>query len=77
MSDERTLDLLEAKIEELRKLDEIDGMELGKEIERLEKRLEDLRRDLYSSLSDWERVRLARHAKRPYALDYLLSLIHI
>ena len=71
MSDERTLDLLEAKIEELRTLDEIDGMDLGKEIARLEKRLEDLRRDLYSSLSDWERVRLARHAKRPYALDYL------
>jgi acetyl-CoA carboxylase carboxyl transferase subunit alpha len=71
MSDERTLDLLEAKIEELRKLDEIDGMALGKEIARLEKRLEDLRRELYSSLGDWERVRLARHPKRPYALDYI------
>ena len=71
MSDERTLDLLEAKIEELRKLDEVDGMDLGKEISRLEKKLEDLRRELYASLGDWERVRLARHPKRPYALDYI------
>ena len=71
MSDERTLDLLEAKIEELRKLDEVDGMDLGREIARLEKKLEDLRRELYASLGDWERVRLARHPKRPYALDYI------
>lgn len=71
MSDERTLDLLEAKIEELRKLDEVNGMDLGKEVTRLEKKLEDLRRELYASLGDWERVRLARHPKRPYALDYI------
>jgi len=71
MSDERTLDLLETKIEELRKLNEVDGMDLAKEIARLERKLEDLRRELYSSLTDWERVRLARHPKRPYALDYI------
>jgi len=71
MSDERTLDLLEAKIAELRKLDEVDGMNLSEEVARLEERLEDLRRELYSSLSDWERVRIARHPKRPYALDYV------
>lgn len=74
MSDERTLDLLEAKIQELRTLDEVDGMDLGKEITKLETRLEDLRRELYSSLSDWERVRIARNPKRPYALDYIDEL---
>jgi len=75
MSDERTLDLLEAKIAELRTLDEIDGMNLGGEIARLETRLEDLRRELYSNLSDWERVRIARHPKRPYALDYVDEIL--
>jgi len=74
MSDERTLDLLETKIQELRALDEVDGMDLGKEIAKLEKRLESLRRELYASLSDWERVRIARHPKRPYALDYIDEL---
>jgi len=71
MSDERTLDLLEAKIEELRELNAVDGIDLSKEISKLEKKLEDLRRELYSNLSDWERVKLARHPKRPYSLDYI------
>ena len=71
MSEERTLDLLEAKIEELRSLNREDGIDLSGEIERLEKKLEAMRRELYSNLSDWERVRFARHPKRPYALDYI------
>jgi acetyl-CoA carboxylase carboxyl transferase subunit alpha len=71
MTDERTLDLLEAKIEELRQLNAMDGMDLSKEISRLEEKLAVLRQDLYSNLTDWERVRIARHPKRPYALDYI------
>ncbi len=71
MSDERTLDLLEAKIEELRSLDATDGIDLSKEIDLLEAKIEELRVELYANLSDWERVRLARHPKRPYALDYI------
>ena len=71
MSDERTLDLLEAKIEELRHLNATDGIDLSKEIERLETKLNELRQELYASLSDWERVKLARHPKRPYSLDYI------
>lgn len=70
MSDERTLDLLEAKIEELRHLNTADGIDLSKEIERLEAKLDELREELYANLSDWERVKLARHPKRPYSLDY-------
>jgi acetyl-CoA carboxylase carboxyl transferase subunit alpha len=69
MSDERTLDLLEAKIAELRELDKLDGMELGAEIERLERKLESLRVERYAELTDWDRVKLARHAKRPTSLD--------
>ncbi|MFC2078533.1 acetyl-CoA carboxylase carboxyltransferase subunit alpha [Candidatus Bipolaricaulota bacterium] len=74
MSDERTLDLLEAKIEELRQLDAMDGIDLSGEITKLEKKLVELRRELYSSLSDWERVKIARNPKRPYALDYIEML---
>ncbi|HCP32242.1 TPA: acetyl-CoA carboxylase carboxyl transferase subunit alpha [Candidatus Acetothermia bacterium] len=71
MSDERTLDLLEAKIKELRELDKTDGINLSTEIARLEKKLEALREELYANLSDWERVKIARHPKRPYSLDYI------
>ena len=69
MSDERTLDLLEAKIAELRELDKLDGMDLAAEIQRLESKLEALRVERYAELSDWDRVQLARHAKRPTSLD--------
>jgi len=71
MSDERTLDLLEAKIEELRQMNSQNGIDLSHEIRTLEKKLERLRRDLFENLSDWERVKTARHPKRPYALDYI------
>jgi acetyl-CoA carboxylase carboxyl transferase subunit alpha len=71
MSNERNLDLLEAKIEELRQLNSIDGIDLSGEIAKLETKLVALRRELYASLSDWERVKIARNPKRPYALDYI------
>jgi len=74
MSDERTLDLLEAKIEELKQLNAMEGIELSGEITKLEKKLVDLRKELYSNLSDWERVKIARNPKRPYALDYITAL---
>ncbi|UCF10742.1 MAG: acetyl-CoA carboxylase carboxyltransferase subunit alpha, partial [Candidatus Bipolaricaulota bacterium] len=69
MSDERTLDLLEAKIAELRELNKLDGMNLAAEIGKLERKLESLRIEHYAELSDWDRVKLARHAKRPTSLD--------
>lgn len=74
MSDERNLDLLETKIEELRQLNEVGGIDLSGEIARLEEKLTDLRRGLYENLTDWDRVKIARHPKRPYALDYIETI---
>lgn len=74
MSNERTLDLLETKIEELKQLNEMEGIDLSGEIAKLEKKLIELRRELYSNLSDWERVKIARNPKRPYALDYIRTM---
>ena len=71
MSDERTLDLLEAKIQELRELNSADGLDLSAEISKLERKLAQLRTELYANLGDWERVRIARNPKRPYSLDYI------
>ena len=71
MSNERTLDLLETKIDELRQLNTMDGIDLSGEIAKLETKLDALRRDLYANLSDWERVKIARNPKRPYSLDYI------
>jgi len=74
MSDEQTLDLLAAKIQELRELNKTDGIDLRHEITRLEKKLEKLREELYADLSDWERVKIARHPQRPFSLDYIQEI---
>ena len=42
-----------------------------KEREKLEKKLEKLKSELFTNLTDWQRAQLARHPKRPYTLDYL------
>ena len=46
----------------------------NKEREKLIKKLDKLKADLFSHLTDWQRAQLARHPKRPYTLDYLERL---
>lgn len=43
----------------------------AREREKLEKKLDKLKADLFSNLTNWQRAQLARHPKRPYTLDYL------
>ena len=43
--------------------------------ERLQQQLESLRRSVFSSLTPWQTTLVARHAKRPYTLDYVQHLI--
>ncbi len=45
-----------------------------KEREKLEKKRDKLKADLFTNLTDWQRAQLARHPKRPYTLDYLERL---
>ncbi|TSA51107.1 acetyl-CoA carboxylase carboxyl transferase subunit alpha, partial [archaeon] len=71
MAEKRTIELLEAKIQELRELNKMEEIDMSSEIARLAEKLEGLKIDTYSNLSDWERVKIARHPERPYALDYI------
>src|SRR3569832_1999522 len=41
------------------------------EVRSVEKRISDAQRDIYTKLTPWQRVQIARHPKRPYALDYV------
>ena len=47
------------------------NVDLTAEIAALEKKLEEAQRELYTNLTPWQRVQIARHPKRPYALDYI------
>ena len=65
---------LETKIQELRDFAASSNIEVGEEVLRLERRAERLRREIYTKLSRWQRVQLARHPRRPYTLDYVAEL---
>ncbi len=62
---------LEKRILEMREFASGGSVELNSEIESLERKLEKLTREIYSNLSRWQRVQLARHPKRPYTNDYI------
>lgn len=65
---------LEKKIKELRELSITDDEVLTPEIERLEKRVDELRESIFTNLTRWQRVQLARHPDRPYTLDYIFKI---
>jgi len=62
---------LETKIKELREFAASSNIEVGEEVSRLEKKADKMRREIYTRLSRWQRVQLARHPRRPYTLDYI------
>ncbi|HRZ40292.1 MAG TPA: acetyl-CoA carboxylase carboxyl transferase subunit alpha, partial [Candidatus Omnitrophota bacterium] len=72
---EKPIAELESKIEELRTFGSEKNVDLGSEISRLEKKLQQMKNDVYGQLTDWQRVQIARHPARPYTLDYINMLM--
>jgi acetyl-CoA carboxylase carboxyl transferase subunit alpha len=62
---------LEAKIEELRFVQDDSAVDISEEIERLQKKSQLLLKDIYAKLTPWQVAQLARHPQRPYTLDYV------
>ncbi|HZO17784.1 MAG TPA: acetyl-CoA carboxylase carboxyltransferase subunit alpha [Gemmatimonadaceae bacterium] len=62
---------LQNQIDELKKMAEKQQLTVGDEIAPLEKRLADLRVEIYRNLSPLQRVLVARHKDRPFTLDYV------
>ncbi len=71
---EKPISVLEQKIAEMREYAQSSGLELEDDIRRLEEKAAQLRREIYSNLSRWQRVQLARHPQRPYTLDYIARM---
>ena len=65
---------LKQKIEELRRFTSDSGVDLSGEVENLESRLEELTSTVYSGLTSWQRVQLARQPGRPTTLEYIEGL---
>ncbi len=68
---EKPITELENAIEELRRLTAERGIDRSKEIAELESQRERLLRQIFAHLKPWDQVLLARHPKRPYAMDYI------
>jgi acetyl-CoA carboxylase carboxyl transferase subunit alpha len=68
---EKPIEDLEMKIEELKRLSDGKDINIAGEVKKLEKKVKDLRTDIFSKLTPWQKTLLARHPDRPYALDYI------
>jgi acetyl-CoA carboxylase carboxyl transferase subunit alpha len=72
---ERPIAELEGKIVELRQLAEQDpNLQIDGDVSRLQYRVDALISDIYSRLSPWQRVQVARHPGRPHFSDYAAQL---
>ena len=62
---------LEAKIDELRFVQDDSAVDISEEIDRLQQKSDGLLKEIYAKLSPWQVSQLARHPQRPYTLDYV------
>jgi acetyl-CoA carboxylase carboxyl transferase subunit alpha len=62
---------LERKLEEVRRMATEQNVDLHDQIAEMEKTVEETKQRVYTNLSAWQRVQLARHPMRPYTLNYL------
>jgi len=65
---------LEARIEELRFVQDDSAVDIAEEIDRLQQKADKLTRDIYGKLGAWQIAQVARHPQRPYTLDYVQGL---
>jgi len=70
---EKPIAELQNKLEELKKHQETHSLNISfkEEMEQIEKKIVETRKQIFSNLTPWQRVQLARHPKRPYTLNYL------
>jgi acetyl-CoA carboxylase carboxyl transferase subunit alpha len=65
---------LDAKIEELRYVQNESAVDISEEIGRLDQKSQQLTKEIYSRLTPWQVTQIARHPQRPYTLDYVADV---
>ena len=68
---EKPIEELEIKIEELKRISDGKDIDISSEVKKLEKKVRELRSEIFSSLTPWQKTQVARHPDRPYTLDYI------
>ena len=62
---------IQKKIDELKQMSEVSGLDIDKQIETFEKQAQDYKKELYSKLKPSQKIQIARHQERPKFLDYV------
>jgi acetyl-CoA carboxylase carboxyl transferase subunit alpha len=65
---------LENRIEQIRNLAKENGVDVSDQIRQLEKRADQLRREIFTTLTPIQRIQIARHPRRPSTLDYVQAI---
>ncbi len=68
---EKPLRDLSTQLEQLRQQSLENNLDVAGEIAAIERKIAATQREIYSGLTSWQKVQIARHPKRPYALDYV------
>jgi acetyl-CoA carboxylase carboxyl transferase subunit alpha len=68
---EKPLQELQEKIVKMEAFSKDNGIDMSAQVSALQEELQNQKIDLFENLTPWQRVSLARHPKRPYALDYI------
>ena len=68
---ERPIVELQRRLQEIREHSDEHALDFDAEVEAMEARIVTARREIYQNLTAWQRVQIARHVQRPYALDYV------
>ncbi len=71
---EKPLRELEKQLEALHQQSLENNIDMSAELATIEAKIEATRQDIYTHLTPWQRVQVARHPRRPYALDFIQSL---
>ncbi len=72
---EKSVAELENKISELQRVEKSSAINIAEELKNLKDKADKQLRVLYSKLTPWQKVQVARHAQRPHALDYIHGMI--
>jgi len=62
---------LQRRLQEIRDHSDEHALDFDAEVEAMEAKIETTRREIYGNLNAWQRVQIARHTQRPFALDYV------
>lgn len=71
---EKPIQELEEQYNKACKIGEDSQIDVSETCEQIEKKMEEIKKELYENLTPWQRVQLSRHPQRPYTLDYIQGM---